>query len=212
MLPMRELNVQALTPIRRFYRLAAATCLILMWGCTAVGPTLPMSEQQTQQRADELAQSGDVGAALELYADLAAASSGEARGDYLIAGTRLLIDSGDTSNARRWLARAREDANVQQRDAILILSADAELEDDRPEDALDRLGRLTQPPDPVSLVAAAAVEGRALFRLARVEEAITALVERELWLNDSAAVLANHELIWNGQRPIRASAHPARLA
>ncbi len=211
---MRELNVQALTPIRRFYRLAAAAGLILMWGCTAVGPTLPMSEQQTQQRADELAQSGDVGAALELYADLVAATSGEARVDYLIAGTRLLIDNGDTSNARRWLARAREDANVQQREAILILSADAELEDGRPEDALDRLGRLTQPPDPVSLVAAAAVEGRALFRLARVEEAVTALVERELWLNDSAAVLANHELIWNGlreqtlTRPMRASGDP----
>ena len=211
---MRELNVQALTPIRRFYRLAAAAALILMWGCTAVGPTLPMSEQQTQQRADELAQSGDVGAALELYADLVAASSGEARVDYLMSGTRLLIDSGDTSNARRWLARARGDANVQQREAILILSAAAELEDDRPEDALARLGRLTQPPDPVSLVAAAAVEGRALFRLARVEEAVTALVERELWLNDSAAVLANHELIWNGlreqtlTRPMRASGDP----
>jgi outer membrane PBP1 activator LpoA protein len=185
-----------------------------MWGCAAVGPTLPTSEQQTRQRADELAQSGEVGAALELYADLAAASSGEASVGYLMAGTRLLIDSGDTNNARRWLARAREDANVQQRQAILILSAAAELEDDRPEDALDRLDRLSQPPDPMILVAAAAVEGRALFRLARVEEAVTALVERELWLNDSAAILANHELIWNGlreqtfYRPMGASGDP----
>ncbi len=211
---MRKLNVQALTPHRRFYSLAAAASLILMWGCAAVGPTLPISEQQTRQRAEDLAQSGDVGAALDLYDDLVATSTGEARADYLMAGTRLLIDSGDTSNARRWLARAREDANVQQRQTILILSAAAELEDERPEDALDWLGRLTQPPDPAILVAAAAVEGRALFRLARVEEAVTALVERELWLNDSAAVLANHELIWSGlreqtfDRPMRASGDP----
>ncbi len=111
---MRKLNVQALTPLRRFYSLAAAACLILMWGCAAVGPTLLTSEQQTRQRADELAQSGEVGTALELYADLAAASSGEASVGYLMAGTRLLIDSGDSSNARSLLARAREDSNVHQ--------------------------------------------------------------------------------------------------
>ena len=81
MLPMRKLNVQALTPHRRFYSLAAAAGLILMSGCAAVGPTLPMSEQLTRQRAEEVAQSGGLGAAVELYDDLVATNSGEGRAD-----------------------------------------------------------------------------------------------------------------------------------
>ncbi len=214
MLPARKLNVQAPKTMRRFYIPAVATCLIFMWGCAAEGPTLLISEQQTRQRAEDLARSGDVGGALELYADLVAVSVGDAKVDYLMAGTRLLIDSGDTGNAELWLAQAREDGNTQQRQALLVLSATVELDEDRPEIAVDMLGRLNQPPDPDILVAAAAIEGRALFQLTRVEEAVAVLVERELWLNDSAEVMANHELIWNGlreqpfNRPMGASGDP----
>ena len=211
MLPLRKPNVQAPTTMKRFYSLVAAACLILLWGCAVQGPTLLLSEQKTRQRAEDLAHSGDIGAALELYAELVAASAGKARADYLMAGTRLMIDSGDLSDARLWLARARE---AQEPQAVLVLSATVELDEDRPEAVLDRLTRLTRPTDPAILVPAAAIEGRALFRLGRVEEAVAALVERELWLNDSAEVMINHQLIWNGlreqtfNRPMRASGDP----
>ncbi len=208
MLPMRKPNVQALTTMRRFYSLVAAACLILLWGCAVDGPTPLLSEEKTRQRAEDFAHSGEIGAALELYGDLVAASVGKARADYLMAGTRLLIDRGDLSDAGLWLTRARE---AQEQQAILVLSAAVELDEDRPEAALDRLSRLTRPTDPAILVPAAAIEGRALFQLAQVEEAVAALVERELWLNDSAEVMINHQLIWNGlraqtvNRPMRAS-------
>ncbi|MCZ6497483.1 MAG: penicillin-binding protein activator [Gammaproteobacteria bacterium] len=200
--------------LRQFYITAAAAGLIFMSGCTAVGPTLLTPDQQTRQRAEDFVRADDVGGALQLYADLIAASVGAAKADYLMAGTQLLIDSGDTNNARLWLAQARAAGNAQQHQAILILSAAIELEEGRPEAALDILTRLGRPPDPVILVAAAAIEGRALFQLSQVEAAVAVLVERELWLNDSAEVMANHELIWKGlreqtvSRPLGASGDP----
>ena len=47
---------------------------------------------------------------------------------------------------------------------------------------------------------AAAVRGQAFFQLGRPADAVRALVERELWLEDSAAILANQRLIWEGFR------------
>ncbi len=198
MLPVRKLKVQSLSMLKRFYITAAG--LIFIWGCAAEGPTVLTPAQQTQQRAEDFARADDVGGALQLYADLVAASVGAAKADYLLTGTRLLIDSDDTSNARPWLAQARAVGNAHQHQAILVLSAAIELKEERPEAALDMLDRLIRPPDPAILVAAAAIEGRALFQLTRVEAAVAVLVERELWLNDSAEVMANHELIWQGLR------------
>jgi hypothetical protein len=48
-----------------------------------------------------------------------------------------------------------------------------------------------------------AVQGRALFRLGRVEDAVTILVERDLWLDSDTEILANHEMIWSGLRDQR---------
>jgi hypothetical protein len=47
---------------------------------------------------------------------------------------------------------------------------------------------------------AAAVRGQALFELGRPADAVRTLVEREVWLEDSAAILANQRLIWDGLR------------
>jgi len=200
--------------MRSFYKLTTALSLIALWGCAAQGPTPLAVQPQLQRRAETLANAGDVGGALELYADLVAASDGNAKATYLIAGARLLTDSGDTRNSRLWLDQARDSGNVQQQQAILVLSAMVELEEDRPEVTINLLGRLIQPPDPAILVAAAAAKGRALFRLTRVEEAVAVLVERELWLNDAAEIMTNHEFIWTGlrqqisSRPMIASGDP----
>jgi outer membrane PBP1 activator LpoA protein len=56
---------------------------------------------------------------------------------------------------------------------------------------------------------AAAVRGQALFQLGRHADAVRALVEREVWLEDSAAILANQRMIWDG---FRQYPPPAQLA
>ncbi len=211
MLPVRKLNTQAFTMKNRLRQVSIIASLILLWGC-AVETSVPLTaNQQMRQRAEELALAGDSDGAIDIYSQLVTTSPANTRTDDLIAGARQLIYRGETAEARRWLTQAGDYANVQQRGAVLVLSAEVELEERHPDTAIEMLQRLGQPEDADILVAAAAIEGRALFELNQVELAVAALVERELWLNDSAAVAANHELIWNGlskqtfSRPLIAS-------
>jgi uncharacterized protein len=84
------------------------------------------------------------------------------------------------------------------------------LRDGRAQDALSLLATLQQPmPLPLS-IDAAAVRGQALFRVGRPAEAVTALVERELWLERSADIIANQRLIWDGLALSRMPEPPPR--
>ncbi len=116
---------------------------------------------------------------------------------------------GDAQSARRRLNDARPGANRDQQQAITVLLAQLEVGDRKPQAALDLLATL-QPPstDPV-LRDAAAARGQALFQLGRHADAVRALVEREVWLEDSAAILANQRMIWDG---FRQYPPPAQLA
>jgi outer membrane PBP1 activator LpoA protein len=164
-----------------------------------------------RQRAEQLAFAGDSDGAIDIYSQLVTTTPEGTHTDDLIAGARLLIDRGEIAEARRWLARTVGYANEQQGESILVLNAAIELEELRPETALEMLQRLGEPEDADLFIAASEIEGRALFRLNQVEPAVAVLVERELWLNDSASIAANHELIWNGlseqtfSRPLMAS-------
>lgn len=182
--------------------------------CVSSGPvvTRPVSGSQAQSieaRARAAVQSGDLSTAAELYAQLAASVTGPRRNDYLIESARLSVAGGDAQSARRRVNDARPGANRDQQQAITVLLAQLEVGDHKPQAALDLLATL-QPPstDPV-LRDAAAARGQALFQLGRHADAVRALVEREVWLEDSAAILANQRMIWDG---FRQYPPPAQLA
>jgi outer membrane PBP1 activator LpoA protein len=182
--------------------------------CVSNGPPTarPPSGGQVQNleaRARAAAESGDRSTAAELYAQLAASVTGSLRTDYLIESARQSIERGDSQLARRRLADARSGASRDQIQAITVLSARLEVADRRAQPALDLLATLQPPsPDPV-LRDAAAVRGQAYFQLGRHADAVRALVEREVWLDDSASILANQRMIWDG---FRQSPPPATLA
>jgi len=198
MLPVGKLNVQAQQTMRRIRKLVILTGLLAIWGCATEAPVPLTVDQQLYQRAQSLAIAGDLAGALALYTELVQTSSNPALPEYLLAGARLQMNAGDTTAARLWIARARDGATLQQAEVILVLSADIELDEGRPEAAISLLDRISEPPEPQILLDALLVRGRAMFQLGRAEEAVTLFVEREFWLNDSDAVLANHEVIWSG--------------
>jgi len=156
--------------------------------------------QNLESRARAAVQSGDLSSAAELYAQLAASVGVPKRIDYLIESAALSVERGDTQLARRRLNDARNGASRDQQQSITVLLARLEAADRRPQAALDLLATL-QPPsrDPV-LRDAAAVRGQAFFQLGRPADAVRAIVEREVWLEDSAAILANQRMIWDGFR------------
>jgi outer membrane PBP1 activator LpoA protein len=154
-------------------------------------------------------QTGNWSVAADLFAQLAASSSGTTRSGYLIESARASVKRGDAQAARRRLGEARSGASLDQQKSITVLLASLEVADRRPQPALDLLAGL-QEPLPASVQRdAAAVRGQALFQLGRHADAVRSFVEREVWLEDSAAILENQRMIWEG---FKAYPPPASIA
>ncbi len=174
--------------------LAAAACTT-----TAVAPRAT-DVQSLQTRARAAADSGNLTTAAELYAQLAASVTGTLRAGYLIESARLSVRLGDALTARRRLTEARADADRDQQQSIVVLLAGLEVDQDRAQGALDLLATLQPPLSMTVSSESAAVRARAFFALGRTTDAVRTLVDREVWLDDTASVLANQRMIWDGFR------------
>ncbi len=195
--------------------LLALLGLVFVAGCaTTTVPTAAPDLAGPERQAQAYAAAGDTVAAIAIYADLYGRSVGTARAQYAIAGADLLILMGSSAEAREWLSRAELDAGPIQQPWLLVLSAELALLDGDAAAALDMLDGVTEPMERSLSVRTMAARGRTLFQLGRIEEAVTLLVERDLWLDSDAAILANHEMIWSGLqaqpfvRPVVATRDP----
>ncbi len=200
---VRHMNDSQFTrAFRSAARILAVTLLAACVACTSVTPTQrPTGDAAAlEQRARAAEAAGNSAAAADLYTQLAAASSGANRIEFLLRAARLAADSGDTALARRRVGEARNGASPAQQQTISVLLARLELAEGRPQAALDTLGALPQTLPEQTQRDAAAVRGQALFRLGRPVDAVRVLVEREVWLADAESILANQRMIWDGFR------------
>jgi uncharacterized protein len=198
------IDMQFTGALRRAARMALGlTLLVGFAACTSVTtPTrpTPSGAANLEARARSAVEARNYSAAAELYAQLAATTTGTARIDYLLEAARLAAEAGDTVLARRRLNDARSGMNTTQQQQMAVLLARLELAERRPQAALDMLAALPQTLGDTMRSDAAAIRGQALFQLGRTTEAVRVLAERELWLNDAASILANQRLIWDGLR------------
>ena len=184
--------------------LAVAACT----GQSVTAPR-PANIESLESRARAELERGSFSAAAELYSQLALSVSGQERAGYLLEAARAYVEAGDAVSARRRLTDARPLGNRDQQQLVVALLARIEAEQGRPQAALDMLRELTQPIGVPVLREAAAARGRALFRLGQPADAVRALVEREVWLDNGDAIRANQQLIWTG---LREPALPAAFA
>ncbi len=198
---------QFTSALHRAARTLTVALLAACAACTTVTPTQrPTGDTAAlEQRARSAVEAGNLQAAAELYTQLAAASSGASRNDFLLQAARLAADYGDTALARRRLAEARGLTPAQQQ-LSTVTAARLDLADGRPQAALDALATLPQALAEPAQSDAAAVRGQALFRVGRPVDAVRTLVEREVWLMDAPAILANQRMIWDGFRQLPAGA------
>ena len=198
MLPVAKLNVQGLLIMNRLRTIATLTCLAALTACGTQGPTLSTDLRSLEETAEQLVAAGELEQAVQIYTQLINASSGSAQSRFLTDGARVLIELGNYGSARRWLVRARDAATPVQEQHVLVLLAEVDISEGRPDAALETLELIARPGSDELIIAVAAARGRALFGLGRIEEAVSILVERELWLNESTQILENHRLIWAG--------------
>lgn len=201
---------------RAIHSLAAAgqplllLAVLTLAACTGMSPPQSRSADAerlaTQAEAEE--RRGNAQAAAALYAEAAAAVTGTRRAALALAAARLEIGLGNLGTAASLLTGARTAGDPEQQQVANVLLARIEVLQARPQQALELLNALREPiPVPV-LREAAVVRGAALFRLERHAEAIRVLTEREVWLDDAAAIIANQRLIWEGLQQYRGPAAP----
>src|SRR5262245_46968515 len=200
-MPMND--SKSTSALRRAARMLPALLLAAFAACTSQTPTERPTTRDAaarEQRARSAADAGNFGTAADLYTQLATASTGGMRIDYLLQAARFAADSGDTALARRRVGEARNGATPTQQQTSTALLARLELAEGRPQAALDMLASLPQAlPEQVQRDAAA-VRGQALFRVGRPVDAVRVLVDREVWLGDAASIIANQRMIWDGFR------------
>jgi outer membrane PBP1 activator LpoA protein len=178
---------------------ALLACLGVLCGCATVQPTGSTgSLGGLEARAQDEASRGNWASAARLYDQLAKPASGAARSAYLIQAASLWVKSSNFVEARRDVDEAAAEATPDQRQQVIALTAEVQLGEGNPSAALTTLSSLHQPV-PLPIVRdAAATRGQALFRLHRWQEAVSALVEREIWLDSTEQVIANQKMIWDG--------------
>lgn len=172
--------------------------LAVLAGCESqpIRSTADLGRLESQAQAQ--AESGNLGVAIGIYRQLAEASRGSQRTDYIIAGSRLALERSDWNVAQVWLADASANAAPTQQPPINVLRARAEVGLRRPESALQILAGVSPPLSQTLSRDIAEVRGLAFFALGRVVDAVQTLIDREIWLDDANAILANQYMIWEG--------------
>jgi hypothetical protein len=205
------IDSQFTSALRRAATTLTTVLLAACAACTSLTPTerAPADTANLEQRARAAVEAGDLAAAADLYTQLAASVGGTGRVGFLLEAARLAADYGDTALARRRVSEARSGATPAQQQTASVLLARLELAESRPQAALDMLDALPQPLAEEAQRDASAVRGQALFQLGRPVDAVRTLVEREVWLTEADAILANQRLIFDGFRRFPVTAAPA---
>lgn len=193
---------------RAIRRIIVVAVLGGLGACSTAPTTRTVDLSGLQSRAETARNTGDLAAAANLYQQMATASRGTERADYLIAAAALWTQLGDYPTAQAVLTEARGDAAARQLAAIEIYSARVDVGLGRVEAALARLDATGAVGDPTLQGVAAEARGLALFALGRTTDAVAVLVEREIWLDSAAAILANQRMIWEGLRAARGTPAP----
>ena len=198
MLPGEKLNVQDLLIMKPFKITILLTILAVMVGCGSQGPISSLSPDALEERAQQLVLSGNLDQAVQIYTQLINSSNDSARSRFLIDGSRVLIQLQNYTLASRWLNRARTTSSVKQEQQVFLLLAEIDILVDSPTAALETLKNIPQPYTDEIIAAIQIVRGSAFFKMGRVEEAISTLVQRELSLKENSQILDNHRIIWAG--------------
>ena len=115
MLPASNRTVQALPMLNRLRMPALVPWLLFLSACETMGPVPPPVDLNAlQQEAQRLLEEEELEQALQIYAQLVGAASGNDLSGFLIAGAEILVVLGAYDTADEWLTRAGNDATADQ--------------------------------------------------------------------------------------------------
>jgi uncharacterized protein len=174
--------------------------MLMLGGCEAGNfGTRPSESTRAPAEVGAASQHRQAAQALEASARKA---DPDARDDLLQRAAEEWYAGADLRRAMRALEASSALPGTDATPVLQLLSARVELERNLPQRALERVMKMARPLPPALTAEALDVEGRARFALGDGGGGVTALVARETWLSDGAALRANERAIWDAlQRP-----------
>lgn len=188
----------------RSRRIAAAAAIMLMLALASCG-TVPPTDTGTQPdqpviTAESLSAQGRHVAAAELYQQMAQQAGSVLRQRYLILTAHERLLAGTPDVARTILNGLSQPIDESNRLLWAQVSAEVSISMGNPARALANLDAAPQPESAADATNILLIRSRALFRLGQPVAATAALLEREVWLNERAAILTNQRTLWDSYR------------
>jgi uncharacterized protein len=177
----------------RWALLAALTLSLLAAACSLVKPT--EGTLDGQERAARLVREGKHAEAAKTYADLAGLFPADGDNYQLLAAEQW-VAGGNVDAAKQSLAAVSPDARTKLPTARALVAAEIAYAENDAARAIRELDSIPVPTVPDQAQNYYWIRGRSAFMTAHPVEGTRALVERERYLSDAAAVKANRDELY----------------
>ena len=167
---------------------AALAISLILAACSLVKPQQPAEDQQA--RALRLAQEGRHADAAQAYAELAEQQPAESD-NYRLLTVEQWLAAGNVAAAKQAFAAVSADARTRLPTARALVAAELAYADNDGARAIRELDQIAVPTAADQAQNYWWIRGRSAFITGHPVEGVRALVERERWLSDPAALRAN---------------------
>ncbi|MGC1520686.1 MAG: penicillin-binding protein activator [Steroidobacteraceae bacterium] len=182
---------QGMAAIARRPRLPLQAALAASLGLAACSLLKPVQAPVSQQeRAQHLAQTGQHAEAAQAYAELAGLLPAE-HDNYELLSAEQWLAAGNIAAAKQSFVAVSADARIRLPTARALVAAEIAFAENDGARAIRELDQIPVPTTPDQAQNYWWIRGRSAFITGHPVEGTRALVERERWLNDPAALRAN---------------------
>jgi uncharacterized protein len=168
---------------------AVLALLLIAAACSLMKPEAPVGQQQ---RAQQLASSGNHAEAARAYAELAAQGTPE-RDNYELLSAEQWVAAADLASAKQALAAVSPEARTKLPESRALVAAEIAVAENDGARALHELDSISVPTAPELAQNYWWIRGKSAFLTGHPVEGTRAFVERERWLSDPAALRASRQ-------------------
>jgi outer membrane PBP1 activator LpoA protein len=180
----------AITRRPRLARYAVLTLSLIAAACSLIKPTETPADKQ--EHAARLAHEGKHAESARLYADLALQSPAQAD-NYELLSAEQWVAAGNIPEAKQALAQVSAEARTKLATPRALVAAEIAYGENDPARAIRELDQIPVPTAPEQAQNYFWIRGRSAFLTGHPVEGTRALVERERFLTDPAALRANRD-------------------
>ena len=200
MIPLLEFRQLFL--LRRAVFVALFVPLLALSGCAGIDLPGMRSAEPSESLADSKADAGKYADAARMYDVLAAAETGPAADRLHLLAALNWLDAGEADPAAASFNRVpRYDVDPSLKTLWSLTEAALKTAAGDPTSALARLDNIANGEfSTAERIRYQAIRAQVHFAQGDVAQAVDLLVHREIWLESEGAVIANHQMIWDGLR------------